>query len=559
MRLLLSLVVLGVAIAAAVPSALGATREVVIVTSFPKELFEAYKKAFEGARPGVRVVIKPQQTNAAITYLRETRARPDADIFWASAVDAFQVLKADSLLEGLSLPEALLKRIPKTIGTFPIHDPDGHFFGFAVSGYGLMWNTRYLALHKLSPPKEWTDLADPRYHGHLVISAPSRSGTTHLTIEVILQAYGWDKAWALLLQMGGNMGSITERSFGVPEAVISGQYGIGVVIDFFGLSAIASGHPVGFAVSGYGLMWNTRYLALHKLSPPKEWTDLTDPRYHGHLVISAPSRSGTTHLTIEVILQAYGWDKGWALLLQMGGNMGSITERSFGVPEAVISGQYGIGVVIDFFGLSAIASGHPIGFAYPSLTSVVPASVGAIKSGPNPENARAFVEYLLSDQGQLLLFSPEIGRLPVVPDLYARAPASYPNLFTMKLGGVNFDSKLSTSRRNVVNSLYDHLITFRHAELKAAWAAIFAAEGALAKAKAAGRSLPQAEAALAEARKLGTSMPVDASRASDKEVNAAFKDKPDIKSKLETEWDNFAKSSYVRARELAERASAGVK
>ena len=99
---------------------------------------------------------------------------------------------------------------------------------------------------------------------------------------------------------------------------------------------------------------------------------------------------------------------------------------SFGVPEAVISGQYGIGVVIDFFGLSAIASGHPIGFAYPSLTSVVPASVGAIKGGPNPENARAFIEYLLSDEGQLRLFSPEIGRLPVIPDLYARAPASYP-------------------------------------------------------------------------------------------------------------------------------------
>ena len=40
--------------------------------------------------------------------------------------------------------------------------------------------------------------------------------------------------------------------------------------------------------------------------------------------------------------------------------MGSITERSFGVPEAVISGQYGIGVVVDFFGLSAIASGQPM-------------------------------------------------------------------------------------------------------------------------------------------------------------------------------------------------------
>ena len=443
MRALLQLLVFGLVAFLGAPSALAATKELVIVTSFPKELFEAYKKAFEAARPGVRVVVKPQQTNAAITYLRETRAKPDADIFWASAVDAFQVLKADGLLEKVALPDALLSRIPKTIGTFPIHDPDGHYFGFAVSGYGLMWNTRYLALHKLPQPKEWTDLADGRYHGHLVISAPSRSGTTHLTIEVILQAYGWEK--------------------------------------------------------------------------------------------------------------------GWALLLQMGGNMGSITERSFGVPEAIISGQYGVGVVIDFFGLSAIASGHPVAFAYPSLTSVVPASMAVVKGGPNPENARAFVEYLLSDEGQLRLFSPEIGRLPVVPDLYAKAPAAYPNLFTMKLGGVNFNDKLSSSRRNVVNSLYDHLITFRHAELRAAWAAIVAAENAVGKARAAGKSVAQAEQFVAEAKKLATAMPVDATRASDKEINAAFKDKPDVKSKLETEWDSFAKTNYGRAREAAERALAAAK
>ena len=442
MRLLLSLVVLGVAIAAAVPSALGATREVVIVTSFPKELFEAYKKAFEGARPGVRVVIKPQQTNAAITYLRETRARPDADIFWASAVDAFQVLKADSLLEGLSLPEALLKRIPKTIGTFPIHDPDGHFFGFAVSGYGLMWNTRYLQMNKL---------------------------------------------------------------------------------------------PV-----------------------PREWVDLTDPRYHDHLVMSAPSRSGTTHLTVETILQAYGWQKGWEILLTAGGNMGTITERSFGTPEAVSSGQYGIGVVIDFFAYSAIATGQPVEFAYPSLTAVVPASVAKVKSGPNGENATKFIAYLLSDAGQELLFSPEIGRLPVVPALYAKAPKGYPNPFQLKLGAVKFNEKLSSSRVNLVNALFDQLVTFRHAELKAAWGAIGQAGQAIAKAKSAGKSLDKAQALLGEARGLASAMPLDEKRA-DKTLNDAFKGKADVKAKHETEWDAFAKASYARARSLAEQALAAAR
>ncbi|HET8578526.1 MAG TPA: extracellular solute-binding protein [Methylomirabilota bacterium] len=420
-----------------------ATKDVVVLTSFPKELFEAYKQAFEQHMPGVKVIVKQQQTNQGVTYLRETRAKPEADIFWASAVDAFQTLKTDGLLEKVTLPKEILGRIPARIGSFPLHDPDGTYWGFAVSGYGLMWNTRYLALHKLPAPREWTDLADPRYHGHLVISAPSRSGTTHLTVEVILQAYGWER--------------------------------------------------------------------------------------------------------------------GWALLLQTGGNMGSITERSFGVPEAVISGQYGIGVVIDFFGLSAIASGHPIDFVYPPLTSVVPASVAVVKNGPNPDNARAFVQYLLSDEGQLRLFSPEIGRLPVVPALYSKAPKAYPNPFTMKLGGVDFDDKLSSTRRNVVNSLFDHLITFRHAELKAAWAAIYSAEAQVAKAKAAGRNVEAAGAQLAEARKLASAVPLDAKQATDKAVNAAFKDKPEVKSRMETEWDTVAKANYAKAKELADSAAGRIR
>ena len=47
-------------------------KDLVIVTSFPKELFENYKKAFEAKNPGTTVVINSKQTNAGVTYLRET-------------------------------------------------------------------------------------------------------------------------------------------------------------------------------------------------------------------------------------------------------------------------------------------------------------------------------------------------------------------------------------------------------------------------------------------------------------------------------------------------------
>jgi len=112
--------------------------------------------------------------------------------------------------------------------------------------------------------------------------------------------------------------------------------------------------------------------------------------------------------------------------------------------------------------------------------------VAVIRNGPNPANAGAFIVYLLGDEGQQKLFAPDIGRLPVVPALYARAPKGYPNPFTMKLGGVDFDDKLSSSRRNVVNSPFDHVITFRHAELRAAWGAIHVADANVATARRGG-------------------------------------------------------------------------
>jgi len=416
-------------------------KDVVIVTSFPKELFETYKKTFEAKHPGTTVVINSKPTPAGVTYLRETKAKPEADIFWVSAPDAFQTLDADGLLEKYAPPKEIMAKIPAKIGNFPIHDPDGKYFGFAISGYGLMWNKNYLKAHKLPAPKEWTDLSNPRYYNHLIISAPSRSGTTHLTIETILQAYGWEK--------------------------------------------------------------------------------------------------------------------GWALLLNAGGNMGSITERSFGVPEAVISGQYGIGVVIDFFGLSGIASGQPVDFAYPSLTSVVPASVGIVKGGPNPQEARMFVNYLLSEAGQTVLFTPEIARLPVIPDLYAKAPKDYPNPFKRKLGGVEFNDELSSGRRDVVNSLYDHIITFRHKELREAWKSIYGAEAALAKSKSANAT--QGKSMIADARKLAAQVAISDKRASDKEVTGAFKSKSGLKAQLETEWENFARNNYAKAKELAEKALAMAK
>jgi ABC-type Fe3+ transport system substrate-binding protein len=432
--------VLAVSLGLASFQALALDGKLVVVTSYPVDTTGTFKAAFEAKHPGLQVEMLKKKTTAGIKYLQETAANNTSDMFWASAPDAFEVLKGDDLLVKYDVK---VQGIPDKVGAFPVHDPDGYYKGFAASGYGIMWNTRYLKAKKLPAPAEWSDLKKPVYFGHVGMSAPSRSGTTHLTVETLLQGMGWEDGWA-------------------------------------------------------------------------EWKAIA-------------------------------------------GNFSTVTERSFGVPDGVNSGQFGLGVVIDFFGLSSQASGFPVEFVYPTVTTLVPANIAIVKDAPNPEAAAAFIEFLLSAEGQELLLDPKIRRLPVNPATYAKAPEGFPNPFENSSIGaaVKFDLDLSKGRYNVVNSLFDVMITYRLDDLRAAVEAIQGAEEALA-----GGSNAEAAQLIEEARALVSQVPADAAKASDPDFNAIFKKKrkkADTKiegrqAEVEQEWDAMVKANYAKAKELADKA-----
>lgn len=430
-------VALAVAAAFGVAAAPAEAGTITIVTSFPKDLTQVYKAAFEKANPDIKVEILNKSTSSAIAYVRELQPGQRPDIFWASAPDAFEVMKSGNLLEKVA--DLANKDAPTKIGNYPLNDPGGMYLGQALAGYGLMWNTRYMRANK------------------------------------------------------------------VPA--------------------------------------------------PKEWADLTKAAYFGHVAISSPSRSGTTHLTIEAILQGDGWDKGWGTIKAMAGNFRQITERSFGVPDAVNSGQAGYGIVIDFFAFSSQASGFPVKFIYPSVTTIVPANVGIVANAPNKAGAEAFIEYLLSPAGQEVLLEPTIRRLPVNPVTYAKAPPDYPNPFKDERLGklLPFDADLSESRSAVVDTLFDQLITFQLDALKGVTRSIHAAEAALAK-----KDNPRARALIGEARQLIAAMPINATQASSPEIRGAFtggKQKGARQAELESQWAAFAKERYAQAQAKADEAA----
>ena len=73
--------------------------KVTVVTSYSKDVTDPVKKAFEAAVPGLTLEVQNRNTNAGVKYLEETKANNQVDLFWASAPDAFEVLKGKKLLD----------------------------------------------------------------------------------------------------------------------------------------------------------------------------------------------------------------------------------------------------------------------------------------------------------------------------------------------------------------------------------------------------------------------------------------------------------------------------
>lgn len=415
--------------------------KLVVVTSFPKDLTKAFKKAFEKKYPDVKVEMLKKKTTAGIKYVQETSGNNKVDIYWVSAPDAFEVLKDGGLLQKYV---SKVKGIPEFIGTYPLSDPEGYYSGIAAAGYGIMWNNRYLKAKKIPTPSQWADLEKPVYHGHVGMSAPSRSGTTHLTVETMLQGKG-------------------------------------------------------------------------------------------------------------------GWKQGWRNIKRMAGNFKTVTARSFGVPDGVNTGSFGVGIVIDFFGLSSKATGFPVDFTYPRYTAVVPANVGIITNAPHINAARAFVDFLRSNDGQKILLNPKISRLPINPKTYDLAPDNFPNPFTDTSIGkdIKFDVKLSKSRYNLVNSLFDVMITYRLEDLTKATKALQKASALLAK-----NNNKKAKALIVKGWGLIDITPITGKESLNKDLTSVFKKKRKKKTdkvygrqaEIEEKWDKQVKANYALATKLANQA-----
>ncbi|QUJ68174.1 ABC transporter substrate-binding protein [Photobacterium sp. GJ3] len=138
---------------------------------------------------------------------------------------------------------------------------------------------------------------------------------------------------------------------------------------------------------------------------------LSNALYHDHLVMSSPFRSTTTHQMVENLLQRHGWDQGWQILLQVGGNLNAVTANSERVSNIIASGQAGIGLVIDSYAKAQQALFPFVEFRYQPKSLILPGYIAALDRGADDPAGQIFVRFMLSEDIQTRIHEAPLYKL----------------------------------------------------------------------------------------------------------------------------------------------------
>lgn len=140
------------------------------------------------------------------------------------------------ILERAALEPAFLEETygENLVGGEPIYDPDGYWFGVALSGFGIVFNRDLLERLGVDEPTEWADLADARLNGAITLVNPAQSGSVTTALEAIIQRLGWERGWQIIHRMAANARSVASSAPKVPLDVSAGDSAAGPSIDFYG-------------------------------------------------------------------------------------------------------------------------------------------------------------------------------------------------------------------------------------------------------------------------------------------------------------------------------------
>jgi len=193
-------------------------------------------------------------------------------------------------------------------------------------------------------------------------------------------------------------------------------------------------------ISALGIVWNTK----SGTPEPQDWADLAKPAFKDKVTTPDPALSGAS-LDLLIGLQNAHAQQAWTLfddlkangMIIAGPNAQALTPVLQGAKAAVFG-------AVDYVAYSSVQDGEAVKVIFPaSGTVIAPRPMMILKSSKEQKEAKAFIDYALSDEGQKLVADAWL--MPARTDISAKRP-----LFkTLKL--LPEETQPSASRKEVLD------------------------------------------------------------------------------------------------------------
>ena len=172
-----------------------------------------------------------------------------------------------------------------------------------------------------------------------------------------------------------------------------------------------------------GIVYNTR-----ATMKPTSWLDLVKPEAKGQVAMPSPLASGAA--LIHTVTLTSNLAGGWSFYEQLQKNGALAAGGNGDILRQVATGEKMYGMIVDFMPIREKAKGAPVEFVAPGEgLSAVTEPVAILSTTKNPEAAKAFVDFLLSREGQEL--ARRQGYVPAHPAV--APPDGFPARDALKL------------------------------------------------------------------------------------------------------------------------------
>ncbi|MCK0470203.1 ABC transporter substrate-binding protein [Halalkalibacter sp. APA_J-10(15)] len=143
---------------------------------------------------------------------------------------------------------------------------------------------------------------------------------------------------------------------------------------------------------------------------PTSWHAVNEDDANGEVIMPSPLYSGAAAYNVGVFSRQ--GDFGWEFFENLSGQDVTVVQGNGAVLQAVAGGEQAYGMVVDFIVARAKAEGSPIELIYPEEgVPVITEPIGIMNGTDNEEASKAFVDFVLSEQGQQM--AADIGYTPI--------------------------------------------------------------------------------------------------------------------------------------------------